>query len=105
MTGEVYQPDTRAYTGLPDIDYSLPDQTDIVSRCGRICLGRKKLLAFNRPDAGTLIDPDRSSVRAGSESESIRCDEEIGILRSSISKGTSSFRPLQNRSGSRTKPE
>jgi hypothetical protein len=45
MSGEVYQPDTRVYTGLPDIDYSLPDQTDIVSRCGRICLGRRKLIS------------------------------------------------------------
>jgi hypothetical protein len=45
MSGEVYQSDTRAYTGMPDIDYSLPDQTDIVSRCGRIGLGRKKLIS------------------------------------------------------------
>src|SRR5256712_13839751 len=38
---EVYQPSQRVYTGLPDIDYPLHDKTIVVTRCGRICLGRK----------------------------------------------------------------
>jgi putative transposase len=40
---EVYQPSTRAYTGLPDSDYPLHDKTIVVTRCGRICPGKKKL--------------------------------------------------------------
>jgi putative transposase len=28
---------------LPDIDYPLHDKTIVVTRCGRICLGRKKI--------------------------------------------------------------
>lgn len=28
---------------LPDIDYPLHHKTVVVTRCGRICLGRKKL--------------------------------------------------------------
>ena len=40
---EVYQPSTRPYTGLPDIDYPLHDKTIVVTRCGRICLGKKKI--------------------------------------------------------------
>src|SRR5436190_7127355 len=34
---EIYQPSTRAYTGLPDLDYPLHDKTIVVTRCGRIC--------------------------------------------------------------------
>ncbi len=40
---KVYQPSTRAYTGLPDVDYPFHDRTIVVTRCGRICLGHKKL--------------------------------------------------------------
>jgi putative transposase len=40
---EVYQPATRVYAGLPDIDYPFHDETIVVTRCGRICLGRKKI--------------------------------------------------------------
>ena len=40
---EAYQPFARPYTGLPDIDYPLQDKTIVVTRCGRICLGKKKI--------------------------------------------------------------
>jgi putative transposase len=40
---EVYQPSTRAYLGLPDLDYPFYDKTIVVTNCGRICLGRKKI--------------------------------------------------------------
>jgi putative transposase len=40
---EIYQPSNRTYTGLPDIDYLLHDKTIVVTRCGRICLGKKKI--------------------------------------------------------------
>ena len=40
---EVYQPATRTYQGLPDIDYPFHDKTIVVTNCGRICLGRKKI--------------------------------------------------------------
>jgi putative transposase len=40
---EVYQPSPRPYRGLPDIDYPLRDKTIVVTRCGRICLGKKKI--------------------------------------------------------------
>src|ERR1700693_2155765 len=36
---EVYQPATRIYKGLPDIDYSFHDKVIVVTLCGRICLG------------------------------------------------------------------
>jgi putative transposase len=39
---EVYQPSSRPYTGLPDIDYPSRDKTIVVTRCGRICLGKEK---------------------------------------------------------------
>jgi putative transposase len=40
---EVYQPSTRVYQGLPDIDYPLHDKTIVVPKCGRMCLGHKKI--------------------------------------------------------------
>jgi putative transposase len=40
---EVYHPSPRPYTGLPDLDYPLHDKTVVVTRCGRICLGTKKI--------------------------------------------------------------
>jgi putative transposase len=38
----VYQPPSRPYQGLPDLDYPFHDKTIVVSNCGRICLGREK---------------------------------------------------------------
>ena len=40
---EVYQPSTRPYQGLPDIDYPFHDKVVVVTNCGRICFGRKRL--------------------------------------------------------------
>ena len=51
---EVYQPSPRPYTGLPNIDYPLHDKTIVVTRCGRICLGRKKI-NFSQVFAGQAI--------------------------------------------------
>jgi putative transposase len=51
---EVYQPSTHAYTGLQDIDYPLHDKTIVVTRCGRICLGKKKI-NFSTVFAGQAV--------------------------------------------------
>jgi putative transposase len=51
---EIYQPSTRPYQGLPDIDYPLHDKTIVVTRCGRICLGRKKI-NFSQVFAGQAV--------------------------------------------------
>jgi hypothetical protein len=48
---EIYQPSTRPYTELPDIDYPLDDQTIVVTRCGRICLGRPARSLPAKPSA------------------------------------------------------
>jgi transposase InsO family protein len=40
---EVYQPSKRDYKGLPDIDYPFHDKMAIVTYCGRISMGRKKI--------------------------------------------------------------
>src|SRR5215472_3064256 len=44
----------RPYTGLPDIDYPLHDKTIVVTRCGRICLGKKKI-NFSQVFAGQAV--------------------------------------------------
>src|SRR6266849_4266628 len=48
------QPSTRAYTGLPDIDYPFHDKIIVVTNCGRICLGRKKI-NFSTVFAGQAV--------------------------------------------------
>src|SRR5579863_3118817 len=51
---EIYQPSPRPYTGLPDIDYPFHDRTIVVTHCGRICLGRKKI-NFSTVFAGQAV--------------------------------------------------
>jgi putative transposase len=38
-----YQPSPRPYRGLPELEYPFHDKTVVVTRCGRICLRRKKV--------------------------------------------------------------
>lgn len=40
---DVYTASTRAYTGLPEIDYPFHDKDILVTTCGRICMHRKKI--------------------------------------------------------------
>ena len=44
-TAEIYRPSTRAYQGLPDLNYPFHDNTIRVTCCGRICLHRKKMIS------------------------------------------------------------
>ncbi|MEL7302247.1 MAG: IS481 family transposase, partial [Pseudomonadota bacterium] len=41
--GDVYQPSTRNYDGLPEIEYPLHDRDVLVTACGRLCMHRKKI--------------------------------------------------------------
>ena len=40
---EIYTPSPRPYSGLPELAYPFHDTTIQVTRCGRICLHRKKI--------------------------------------------------------------
>jgi len=40
---ELYRPSPRPYTGLANVEYPFHDRTVIVTHCGRICIGRRKL--------------------------------------------------------------
>jgi putative transposase len=51
---EVYQPSTRPYKGLPDVDYPFHDKIMVVTNCGRICLGHKKI-NFSTVFAGQAV--------------------------------------------------
>jgi putative transposase len=51
---EVYRPSTRQYKGLPDIDYPFHDRIIVVTHCGRICLGTKKI-NFSTVFAGQAV--------------------------------------------------
>ena len=40
---DVYSASSKAYAGLPDIDYPFHDRDALVTNCGRICMYRKKI--------------------------------------------------------------
>jgi putative transposase len=44
---ELYVPSTRPYRGLDDLEYPFHDRTITVTRCGRICFGRRKINLSN----------------------------------------------------------
>src|SRR5258708_36749159 len=48
------RPPPRLYQGLPDIAYPLHDKTIVVTHCGRICLGAKKI-NFSQVFAGQAV--------------------------------------------------
>jgi hypothetical protein len=51
---DVYAASTRPHQGLPDIDYPFRDRTTVVTHCGRICLGKKKI-NFSTVFAGQAV--------------------------------------------------
>jgi transposase InsO family protein len=40
---ELYTPSSRAYAGLPEVEYPCHDRDILVTACGRICMHRKKI--------------------------------------------------------------
>lgn len=40
---DLYTPSTRVYNGLPDIDYHFAERIITVTKCGRICIGKRKI--------------------------------------------------------------
>jgi len=40
---ELYRPSKRPYSGLPALEYPFHDRTVIVTHCGRLCFGRRKI--------------------------------------------------------------
>ena len=40
---EVYVASPRPYRGLPDVAYPFHDRTVLITHCGRICLGKRKI--------------------------------------------------------------
>jgi putative transposase len=51
---EIYRPSSRIYQGSADIDYPLHDRTIVVTHCGRIYLGKKKI-NFSTVYAGQAV--------------------------------------------------
>ena len=41
--GDIYTPSARAYAPPPELEYPYHDRTARVTRCGRICFGRRKI--------------------------------------------------------------
>jgi hypothetical protein len=41
--GEVYAPSSRAYQGLPEVEFPFHHTDILVTACGRICMHRKKI--------------------------------------------------------------
>jgi hypothetical protein len=43
IPGELYTASSRAYQGLPELEYPFHDRDSLVTACGRICMHRKKI--------------------------------------------------------------
>jgi putative transposase len=43
LWAELYQPSTRQYHGLGELDYPFHDRTVTVTQCGRVCMGHRKI--------------------------------------------------------------
>ena len=43
MPAELYRASSRAYEGLPEVEYPFHDKDVLVTACGRICMHRKKI--------------------------------------------------------------
>ena len=43
IPGDLYQPSSRQYTGLPELAYPFHDRTIVITECGCICMDRKKI--------------------------------------------------------------
>ena len=39
----LYEPSTRIYKGLPELQYPFHDRRVVITKCGRICLDRRKI--------------------------------------------------------------
>ena len=39
----LYEPSTRTYKGLPELQFPFYDRTVVITECGRICLDRRKI--------------------------------------------------------------
>ena len=52
--GEVYTPSPRQYRLPPPPDYPFHDRTVLVTQCGRICIGKRKI-NLNRVFAGQYV--------------------------------------------------
>jgi transposase InsO family protein len=65
MPAELYTPSSRAYDGLPEVEYPFHDRDILVTACGRICMHRKKITSQPcSPDRGSASQ--RSTTAFGS---------------------------------------
>jgi putative transposase len=52
--GELYTPSPRPYTGLGDLQYPFHDRTIVITSCGRICIGKRKI-NLSQAFAGQMV--------------------------------------------------
>lgn len=50
----LYCPSTRPYRGLPELSYPLHARSLLVTRCGRLCFGRRKI-NLSQAFAGQMV--------------------------------------------------
>jgi putative transposase len=51
---ELYRPSPRPYRGLPELHYPLHERSLVVTRCGRLCFGRRKI-HLSQAFAGQMV--------------------------------------------------
>jgi hypothetical protein len=63
--GELYTPSARTYAEPPDPVYPFHDRTVRVTRCGRICLGKRKI-SLSHSFSDQLVGIQALATRSGS---------------------------------------
>ncbi|MBM4191894.1 MAG: transposase [Gammaproteobacteria bacterium] len=51
---ELYPPSPRPYTGIGELDYPFHDKAITITRCGRLCIDRKKV-SLSKALAGQTV--------------------------------------------------
>jgi putative transposase len=93
---EIYQPSSRSYIGLLEVEYPFHDKIITVSNCGRICLYRKKI-HFSTVFAGQNIGIKEIDDKIWLVSF---MDYDLGYF----DEDTCKFEPLDNPFGSKVLP-
>jgi hypothetical protein len=89
----------RTFTGLPDIDYPWHDKTIVVTRCGRICLGTKRI-NFSQVFASLPDRPSPSKKFTTTSGWSALMDDDLGY----VDLAERTLQPLDNPFGHKCNP-
>jgi len=94
---EIYTPSPRPYEGLPQLEYPFHDRTVTITRCGRICMGRRKInlsQAFAGQKVGVKQVEERVWLVSFMQYDLGYFDDETGRVESAENPFTAKLSPM-----------